>query len=417
MTPNQRYERDVAAITANYRNLLAYSGGRTDPSRLLVVISATYGSELHLPCSLPHLLNQIRALGRSVDLLIGCNNGFESPSLEYYLEQLSGCSVIHGFCTKFSPNKPAPVFDKAGKTLFIDTGTTGEDRCFIVHQSSAPDGKAGVAAGKIRMFGDLFGLISSSIMSGWLSPQNLLICDAESEFHRLAPWSSEGFGEAALAILIERLELDPELQLLGTRNRFVVFEAAADGIRHPSPDVPLPAIQLYLNLVHARTSGFMWLPGGGTVGRTETMTALLSVIAEHYPSAWIEDVLLSVLAQAAGFAVASEPRVACLNRCPSASESMLARAQMLRWISGKKDLETIFDRSQLAVFTLKDTTNVISAGLRMVLEELCQVRTTRDCVRVLINCLRILRALPEYLYLERTAHAAPSEDPDAPSVW
>jgi len=259
----QRLERDVAAILFRHRGLLESTCGETDANRMMVVISITHGAELHLPRSLPRLLAQTRALGLALDLLIGCNNGFDSPALVDFIERQSGCRIMHVFCTKVAPDQPAPILDRSGEPLRITAGSPGEDRCFLIHQNCAPDAPTNVAAGKIRMLGDLYGWIEQSIAAGWSPPQLLLACDAESEFDMTAPWTAEGHGDPGLGLLIARMEADPNLQLLGTRNRFVVFETAGDGIRHPRPDCSVPSIQLYLNLVHTRAEGFMWLPGGG----------------------------------------------------------------------------------------------------------------------------------------------------------
>jgi hypothetical protein len=229
----KRLERDAAAILVRHHDLLAGTGGKTDARRLLVVLSTARGAEQHLPRSLPRLFAQTREMGRSVDLLIGCNNGFEPPGLADFLERALDCRVIEGFCTKEEADEPAPVVDRSGVPLRIGAGTPGEDRCFLIRQRAASDAPPGVTAGKIRMLGDLYGLIGHSIAAGWHPPQFLLACDAESEFDQLAAWSTNGYGEPGLALLTARLESEPGLDLVGTRNRFAVFETSPRGFATP----------------------------------------------------------------------------------------------------------------------------------------------------------------------------------------
>lgn len=416
MAPDQRLERDAASVLAIRRTLLAGTGGRTDERRLLVVMSATGGAELHLPRSLPLLLKQTRAMNRSVDLLIGCNNGFESPALTAYLEEDSGCGVTRGYCTKTAADEPAPIVDEAGTRLAIGTGNPGEDRCFLIHQRAAPDAPPGLAAGKTRMLGDLYGLIEHSIFSGWRPPQYLLACDAESEFDQLAPWSTDGFGEPGLALLIARLESEPRMDLVGTRNRFVVFETSQKAVRYPRPDWRLPSMQLYMNLVHAQAHGFMWLPGGGTLGRTETLAALFVFVARAYPSVRVEDTMITVLAHAAGFGVTHEPRVTSLNRCAPAAENALATDQIERYLCGQRDLVDKFHRQTERIVPM-GTLCIVAAGYRRAAEEIRAARSAKKMLGMLANTGRILGALPKYLHVARGARQDRSDDPRASASW
>jgi len=417
LTPEQRLARDVAAVLARHRDLLAFSGGRTDASRLFVVMSIAQGAEQHLPRSLPRLLGQTRALGRAVDLLIGCNNGFESRALFDFINRYSGCRIIHGYCAKSLPNEPAPIVDREGRPLLINAGSSGEDRCFLIHQCTAANGREGAAAGKIRMLGDLYDWIERSIMAGWQPPRLLLACDAETEIDCLAPWSGEGVDEPGLAILIERLETDATLHLVGTRNRFMAFEADDSGIHQPSTDLPVPAIQLYLNLVHARVPGFMWMPGGGTLGYTEAMTALLATIARYYPGVRSEDTMTSVLAHAAGFDLAFEQRVASLNRCASVHEGVEATRQMERWIASSKDLEIMYGGATTGYFIPASVTSVVLAGLRLTCGEFMVARNWSGRIGVMRNGGRILHALPEYLRIRRTVPPDRSDDLAFQATW
>ncbi len=412
----KRLERDVAAVLIRHRDLLAGTGGRTDARRLLVVLSAARGAEQHLPRSLPRLFAQTREMGRSVDLLIGCNNGFEPPGLADFLERALDCRVIEGFCTKEEADKPAPVVDRPGVSLRIGAGTPGEDRCFLIRQRAAPDAPPGVAAGKIRMLGDLYGLIGQSIATGWQPPRFLLACDSESEFDQLAAWSADGFGDPGLPLLIARLENDPHLELVGTRSRFVAFEAVPTGGRRPRPDWQLPPIQLYLNLVHARSHGFMWLPGGGTIGRTDVMTALFSFICSAYPGVRTEDIMLSLLAQAAGFIVSNEPRVTSLNHCAPASEKALAREQIERYLSGQKDLLDKFGPAATGIVPTS-TGEIVAAGYRLAASEIRASRGLATKLAMLGNTARIIGALPHYLEIARSAVKDNSDDPSFFASW
>ena len=419
LSPAQRLERDSAEVRARYRILREHTRGATDPLRLLVVISITHGAERHLPRSLPRLFAQTRARGCAVDLLLGCNNGYQSRELDAWLEKHSGCRVIEGFCSKLAADRPAAIVDRGGAPLLISATHPDEDRCFLIRQRPAPQARSGVAAGKIRMLGDLYGLIADSIAAGWHPPRLLLACDAESEFELAAPWSLEQAGEPGLARLLERFANEADLDLLGTRNRFAAFETLPDGSRQPRLDWRLPSMQLYLNLVHSRAHGFMWMPGGGTLGRTEALTALLAVICSHYPSMRIEDTQTTLLGRSAGFGVAIDTRVCSLNRCASPAEKDLAIGQLERYISGQKDLEEKYGR-EVGRIVPGSTFTIIAAGVKMALVEIFSALAAgggRRLAGTLLNTAHIIGALPTHIRIKLRAPKDRSDDPDFSASW
>lgn len=108
----------------------------------------------------------------------------------------------------------------------------------------------------------------------------------------------------------------------------------------------VPPIQWVLNLLHGSYTGYKYKPASCTVGRTDAIISLFTVVAQKYPGARLDDVHITVLAGNAGFQGDICMDIVSTNRVPStaelASNSQLKFAwkeQVYRWIAGLHALE------------------------------------------------------------------------------
>jgi hypothetical protein len=214
------------------------------------------------------------------------------------------------------------------------------------------------SAGKIRILGDIYGsLFINSIAQGWHPSSLLITIDAESQFLLDQPGSFPNLDSNGLKPIIERFNHHPELDILGATPRHTVYrQSVQDELKIFLPDFSqdVPPIPWFLNVVHGYYPGYQLKPAGGTVGKTDVMISLLTVIAEQYPGARLDDIHLTILAEHAGFKHELCMDVVQTNRVPSMTEmtpgdaSKLAWVeQMDRWMSGIEALKLNYGRHNI----------------------------------------------------------------------
>lgn len=335
-----------------YQELIKHqTNNRSDSTRILGVVAATHGAEKYLPITIPQLLQQIAEIGLGSDIIIGLNNGFECQAVIERFTQLPDVQVVHLYTEeKLASTTPANIFDNyqcSGAPYCLNNDPLPvPHRIFVVHQR-----KGAYSAGKIRILGDIYhSLILKSIAEGWLPPEILFTFDAESEFlvnHQQTIPQPDSNG---LQLIVKQLQNHPELDILGTNNRYVVYQqkkSANTEVWEPNFDEELPPIPWFLNLVHGKYRGFQWKPGGGTFARTGVLTSLLATISQKYPGTRNEDVQLTVLAKHAGFCGDILIDVISTNRVPSPKEIIQNEQQLKRWIAANYALEINYGKNNV----------------------------------------------------------------------
>ncbi|MFW9265557.1 hypothetical protein, partial [Nostoc sp. CALU 546] len=271
--------------------------------------------------------------------------------------------VIHLYTAeKLANNIPSKIFDNLmceGKPYSLSNFVYPDyqHRIFIVHQ------KEGVyAAGKIRVLGDIYSsLLLNSIDNGWIPPVILFTFDAESQFLIEQNYPFLDLDSNGLKLIISQLNEHSKIDIISTRNRFAVYEKTIiDGTEILLPDFSqeIPPIQLFLDLMHGRHNGFLWMQGGGTFGRTDALISLLVVIAQTYPGIRVEDTHLSILAKYAGFIYEILLDVVSINKTPSPTDITMDKPpkkawieQVSRWNAGAYALELCYGKHNISAIT------------------------------------------------------------------
>jgi len=351
---------DIKSVLFYREKINAKTNKNLDATRILGVVAAAKGAENYLPYTIPKIIKQISEIGMGADIIIGLNNGFECQTVIERFSLLPDVQVIHLYTgEKLASNTPAKVFDNLN----------GEDeayylrniepqhfkhRLFIIHQ------KEGLySAGKIRVLADIYKLLLNSIDHGWIPPALLLTFDAESQILVNQASSIPDLESNGLMLMVNKLKDSPEIDLLGTRNKFAVYrEGIVDGIKvlFPNFNEDIPPIQWFIDVVHGKYSGYKWQPGGGTVGRTDAIISLLAVISERYPGTRSEDTHLTILAKHTGFLDDILMDVVSTNRVPSLTDMTTDKpstqawmAQMYRWIAACYALELNYGKHNVSL--------------------------------------------------------------------
>ncbi|MBH8564555.1 hypothetical protein I8748_20605 [Nostoc sp. CENA67] len=356
---NRTLKADVEKILSYQAWIKAKTQDTFDSTRILGIVAAGKGAENYLPYTIPKIIKQISETGMLGDIIIGLNNGFECPTVIDRFTALSNVEVIHLYTeNKSANNVPAQIFDnflcENQPYCLSNMGYSHKQhRIFIVHQK-----KGAYAAGKIRVLGDIYGsLLLSSINNGWIPPEIMFTFDAESQFlvERNYPFVEPDSN--GLKLIINELDKNSKIDILSTRNRFAVYQKAlVDGIEALLPNFSqeIPPIQLFIDLCHGRYSGYQWMQGGGTFGKTDALVSLLVVISQTYPGSKIEDTQLSILAKYAGFVCEVFLDVVSTNRTPDMMDITMDEQpkkgwieQMARWIAGVYALELCYGKHNI----------------------------------------------------------------------
>jgi hypothetical protein len=356
---NRTLYADLESILA-YRQWINFQTHQHfDQSRILAVLAAGRGAENYLSHTIPKIIDQISEIGIGADLLLGLNHGFECPEIIDQLNLIPNLEIIHLYTEeKLSNQIPAEIFDHfycKGKPYCIssDRLQSSKHRIFIIHQRMGP-----YSAGKIRILGDIYGsLLINSIAQGWIPPALLITIDAESQFLVDRRGSFPNLDSNGLIPIIEQLKNNPDTDILGATPRHVVYRQSVQNrtkIFLPDFSQEVPPIPWFLNIVHGYYPGYQLKPGGGTVGKTDIMISLLTMIAERYPGTRLEDIQLTILAEHAGFKHELCMDVIQTNRVPSMTDmtpgdaSKLAWVeQMYRWMSGIEALKLNYGRHNI----------------------------------------------------------------------
>ncbi|MEH1966398.1 hypothetical protein [Nostoc sp.] len=353
---------DIKAVKNCREWIISKTKNTFDNRRILGVVAAANKADSFLPYTIPKIIQQIADMGMKADIIIGLNHGFECPKVIEYFDLLPNIQITHLY-TEAKPenNIPAKIFDNVectGEPYFLDkfSPECSQHRIFFIHQKVSLH-----SSGKIRVLGDIYGsLLLNSIEKGWTPPEFLVTFDAETQF--LLETKHQAIDSKldtnSLMLIVNELKNSPQIDILSTRNKFAVYQKVMlDNMEILLPDFSqeVPPIQLFLNVVHGRFSGYKWNPGGGIVARTDVMISLLVIISERYPGIRVEDVHLSILAHHAGFNSDILLKAISINRSPKIGEitmnSSLKSAwmeQIYRWNSGCKALELRYGKHNIS---------------------------------------------------------------------
>lgn len=334
---NKRLRADINSVLS-YRGWIKTIINNTfDSTRIMGVVAATKGAENYLPYTIPKIITQVSDIGMMADIVIGLNNGFECHSVIERFSLIPNVQVIHLYTDdKLANDIPAKIFDNVkceGELYYLSNidYQNSQNRIFVVHQKEGEH-----TAGKIRVLGDIYGsLILKSIYNGWIPPTILVAFDAESQFLVEQKYQFIEPESNGLMLIIKELQNHPEIDILGTRTKFAVYQKGIidkTSVLLPNFSEEIPPIQWFIELVHGRYSGFQWNSGGGICGRTDVILSLLVLIAERYPGIRIEDVHLTILAKHAGFIGKIFLDVVSTNRTPSLTDITIGEEQKKAWI-------------------------------------------------------------------------------------
>ncbi|MDZ8104037.1 MAG: hypothetical protein RM338_00210 [Nostoc sp. DedQUE12a] len=334
---NRTLSADVKSVLY-YRDWIQTQTNHTfDNTRILGIVAATKGAENYLPYTIPKIIQQISEIGMMADIVIGLNHGFECPAVIDRFTLLPNTQIIHLYTEeKLANNIPAPIFDNImcqGKPYCLTNIGTYQHRhrIFVVHQKQGQH-----SAGKIRVLGDIYGyLLLKSIEHGWIPPALLITFDAESQFLVAGNYSVIDLESNGLKLIVNKLQNSPEIEILGTRNKFAVYQKAiVDGIEVLLPDFSeeLPPIQWFIDITHGRFTGFQCKWGGGTFGKTDVIVSLLIVISINYPGIRTEDTQVTILSKYAGFIGDIFLDVISTNRTPKITDMTMEHPQKKAWI-------------------------------------------------------------------------------------
>ncbi len=371
-----------------------------DPSRMLVVVSAGgRDADLLLPATLARLTSQ---RGPKLDIIVGGNNGTRLPRT---LERGESLGLVVGEARCEPPKsicEPARVLDARGAPLSL--GPTSGHRLIVVHQPpKTPENK-----GKARMLRDLYGWIVSQWRAGWTPPEFLFACDAES-------WLTDRAGQrglwstTVLEKLVGALLRDSTISLVGTTNHFSLYDHDESGDLVPRVARAIPPIHTFLNLVHGRLRGYRWLPGGGTLGKTSVLSAIMTTILTRWNNPAIEDVQATVLARSLDLRYEVYPGVWSMNRC-STRNTKEARDQIKRWNNAALGLRERYGED--AIREVARSPSATSSFLHGILGFLIEA-ATRPSWRLVPMVPRLFLALGDYGELLKDAQPTDMDDENA----
>ncbi|MDB9526159.1 hypothetical protein PN498_09195 [Oscillatoria sp. CS-180] len=360
---DQRLQSDVEAVKERHQWILEKCDRQLDNQRVMAVVAAGKGAEQYLPYTLPNLINQISASAMGLDLFIGLNNGFECPVLIDCLQKIETIQVIHLYLKeRFSIDQAAPIYDNSKRTgneyrLSQTVLPERHHRVFVIHQPASL-----YAAGKIRMLNDIYqSLILKSIAQGWKPPAYIIRMDAETIFLSLDEYLNEKSPTNGVLSCLDHLKNNPDLDFHSAIERFVLYQTKMiDGlsVMLPALKADVPPLQWFISLTHGNYKGFYWNPGGGTFGKSEVLISLISVIAQRYPGARIEDTHSSIVAYHAGFKRGIFKAAVFTNRVPNsddiAADNPAMKAweqQMMRWTAGSLALEENYGKHNVWLMT------------------------------------------------------------------
>jgi hypothetical protein len=404
----------VAETRSRLATQLAANGG-ADASRLLGVVSAAGDANVHLENSITRLLDQTAETGRRADILLGLNNGFIADENLAVIGRRPDIEIMHVYTDKrVDPAVPSAVKTVDGQGFYIGhPSDPTKHRIIVIHQAASP-----MAAGKIRMLGDIYGLVNKSIINSWNPPLYTLVFDAETQLLRGRRGRIPDLNSNGLAPLLSALENDLSLDLVGSRNYFAWYN---NGV--PDYDVPIGPIHKFMEIAHG-SEGYRWLPGGGTVGKTVTLTAILQTIAERQPGSTFDDTVTTVIAKSIGYKFSIITDVVSTNNSPPRSDKSRSRAQMIRWTAGFMGMMEMYGDCPAVRNTVSPTMLVnIKTGLSQSLINAINNygwSTIFYVAEVVRDIITLAAALPEYYFIVRhKASLNPGNplDPNASTAW
>ena len=421
---------DVERVLSCRRWINTKTNGTLDTTRIRGVVAGGKGAENYLPYTIPKIIQQISEIGMGADVVLGLNNGFECQAITDCFALLPNVQVIHLYTgEKTASSIPAEIFDHwqcRGKPYSLGAiELNSTHRVFVVHQ------KEGLySAGKIRVLGDIYGsLFLKSIEDGWIPPAIMITFDAESQLLVNQEGTIPDLQSNGLKLIVNELQTHPWIDVLGAGDKYAVYRKdRVDGIEVLLPNFKeeIPPIQWFLNITHGQYKGYQWKPGGGTVGKTDVIISLLSVITKQYPGVRVEDVQLTILAQHAGFSGDIFTDVIFTNRVPNSNDiaannpSQLAwKEQMNRWISGGYSLELNYGKHNVrSIVSTGFPWNILIDPVgfirRVMIMENASLHAT------LFKILRIIpTAIPAFVKIKHEASKRPDllQDPEAKASW
>ncbi|MDZ8077973.1 MAG: hypothetical protein RMX35_02535 [Nostoc sp. DcaGUA01] len=347
-------EADVKSVL-DYRAWIQTKTHHTvDNTRILGIVATTQGAENYLPYTIPKIIQQISETGMMADIVIGLNNGFECPVVIEKFALLSDVQVVNLYTAeKLANNIPALIFDNVmcqGEPYYLNNMEKPycRHRIFVVHQK---EGK--YSAGKIRILGDIYGsLLLKSIEHGWIPPAILVAFDAESIFLANRNYSVIEPESNGLKLIVNHLQNNSEIDILGTRNKFAVYQKTTvneSEILLPNFSEELSPIHWFIDIVHGRFSGYQYKPASGTVGKTDALVSVIAVIAERYPGIKSDDTHITILAKYARFVGDIFMDVISTNRTPHLADMTMEqppkkawKEQLYRWSTANRGLKLLY---------------------------------------------------------------------------
>lgn len=333
-TRTDRLVRDIARVAAAVEALRPARGSESD--RLLAVLCARADALPLLRATLPNLIESVTAVGCVLELVLGLDVGFSAAS-EEELERICSPAELRLATLGEAPLQPAATIEPLP--------------CHRVWALRNPG--PGSRAGKIRLLSLILSrFLAPRVARGWVPPSRTLVLDAESHLFDETLGDTREGRAAALRELIEATRGRDPVDLVGTRMRSCVFAARHGGAGSelvPRLGAPVPALYHGISLLHGWFPGLLWLPGGGTLGKTDLLLGLLTQVCTAYPACRVEDVHVSVLARNMRVRTGFAPHAVSTNRLPISTEPYGAPrdAQLLRWLQGVAGLERLYGRAAI----------------------------------------------------------------------
>jgi hypothetical protein len=365
---DQTLKRDVQEVLACYHWINTQTNHNYDHTRVLGVVAASSGADKYLPRTIPKIIDQIDELGLKADIVLGLNNGYACETVIHGFTVLPDVQVVHLYTeAKVANNQPARIFaqsDCRGNPYYLQNAPSDHPdqvphRIFVLHQKASP-----LAAGKIRVLGDIYGsLFLGSIAEGWHPPALLIAFDAETEL-MVAPRGQRPIPDSnGLGVMLKQLRNEPDLDILGATIRYTIYQpvTTSANVCLPKLDQEVSSIHWFVNIVHGLYHGYQLNPGGGTIGKTGVMVSLLSVIAANYPGVRAEDIQMTLIAHHAQFKQAVCLDAVHTNRTPSRADLAIVappqfawQEQMIRWLGSIQSLKENYGDHNIAGISSSD---------------------------------------------------------------
>ncbi|MBM3231671.1 hypothetical protein FJZ28_05130 [Candidatus Peregrinibacteria bacterium] len=318
------------ALIREIREGLCSKVAAFDPNRIMVTASVCEKGDSKMRETLPRILRQAEGFGLRCDVLMGINCGMQLPHTEREIEKL-GAELQSGFTAENAVDDTGHhrVFEDifSPRQLLIDDVRNDAHRVFCLRQYPHPN-----ARGKNRMLKVVNDFAMESILSGrWTHvPAHTLEIDDDSRFYDGLSTDVNG-----LKMLFGEMEKSA-VSAIGARWRTVCYsEEDFDDGPVSGPDFTIPVDDSYKYLDTSQTEWMRFMPGGGTLGKTDILTACRWPIGHRYPASRSDDVQRTIYVAHSGEPWKIADYSFVLNESRNSDE------QLLRWLRGTFGLRRI----------------------------------------------------------------------------